>query len=124
MENSDQPTSEDQRAILKHLQYLVKQIQAQEETQRSLLREMRRTRRSVATVWFAELISPILALVLVAALGYYGIKIAEQQYLGGMDVFGKIHESMKEYGAKLSQYQNQDDSQPEKPQIDTQRSSE
>ena len=51
MENSDQPTSEDQQAILKHLQYLVKQIQAQEETQRSLLREMRRARRSVSAVW-------------------------------------------------------------------------
>ena len=124
MGNSDQPTSEDQQAILKHLQYLVKQIQAQEETQRSMLREMRRTRRSVATVWFAELISPILALALVAALGYFGVKFAEQQYLGGMDVFGKIHESMKEAGAKLSQYQSKDESQPEEPQLDTQRSSE
>lgn len=111
MENSDQSASEDQQAILNHLRHLVKQVQAQEETQQSLLREMRRTRRAVATVWFAELISPVLALALVAALGYYGIKLAEQQYLGGMDVFGKVHESMKEYGAKFSEYQNQDDAQ-------------
>jgi len=112
MENTDQTAAEDQQAILKHLQYLVKQVKAQEQTQRSLLREMRRTRRAVATVWFAELISPILALALVAALGYYGIKFAEQQYLGGMDVFAKIHETMKEYGAKLSQRPDQDNPQP------------
>ena len=111
MENPDQPTSEDQQAILNHLRYLAKQIKAQEETQQKLQREMRRTRRSVATVWFAELISPVLAIALVAALGYFGIKFAEQQYLGGMDVFGKIHETLKEAGAKLSQQQNQVESQ-------------
>ncbi len=114
MDNPEQSVSEDQQAILNHVRYLVKQIQAQEETQKKLLREMRRTRRSVASVWFAELISPVLALALVGALGYNGIKFAEQQYLGGMDVFGKIHETLKEVGAKLSQSQQQLDQQPSK----------
>ena len=111
MEKPEQSNPEDQQAILNHLRYLVKQIQAQEETQNKLLREMRRTRRSVATVWFAELISPILALALVGVLGYYGIKFAEQQYLGGMDVFGKVHETLKEAGRKLSQTRQEQDQQ-------------
>ena len=107
MESPNQVNSEDQQAILNHLRYLAKQVREQEEIQQKLLREMRRTRRSVATVWFAELISPILAIALLGALGYYGIKFAEQQYLGGMDVFGKIHEVLQQAGAKLSQQQNQ-----------------
>lgn len=114
MDNPEQSDPEDQQAILNHLRYLVKQVQAQEETQNRLLREMRRTRRSVATVWFAELISPILALALVGVLGYYGVKFAEQQYLGGMDVFGKIHETLKEAGNKLSQSRQELDHQPNK----------
>lgn len=114
MENPEQSAPEDQQAILNHLRYLVKQIQVQEETQNKLLREMRRTRRSVATVWLAELISPILALALVGVVGYYGIKFAEQQYLGGMDVFGKVHETLKEAGKKLSQSQQEPDHQPKK----------
>ena len=73
---------------------------------------MRRTRRSVGSEWFAELMSPILALALVGALGYYGVKFAEQQYLGGMDVFGKIHETLKEVGTRLSQSQQESDHQP------------
>lgn len=111
MENPEQSDPEDQQAILNHLRYLVKQIQAQEETQKKLLREMRRTRRSVATVWFAELVSPILALALVGALGYYGIKFAERQYLGGMDVFAKVHETLKEAGRKLSQTRQEQEQQ-------------
>ena len=112
MDNPEQSASEDQQVILNHLRYLTKQIKAQEETQQKLIHEMRRTRRSVGTVWFAELMSPILALALVGALGYYGVKFAEQQYLGGMDVFGKIHETLKEAGAKLSQSQQKPDHQP------------
>lgn len=109
MDNPEQSASEEQQVILNHIRYLTKQIKAQEEIQQKLIREMRRTRRSVGTVWFAELISPLLALALVGVLGYYGVKFAEQQYLGGMDVFGKIHETLKEAGAKLSQSQQKPD---------------
>ena len=106
--NSNQANQ--QKSVSDQLKWLTNKIQEQEQAQTKMLREMRRTRRAVASVWFAELISPLLAILLVAGVGYYGVKFAEQQYLGGMDVFAEVHASLKKYGEQFTQRQASDQS--------------
>ncbi len=64
-----------------------------EETQIRLLelqQELKKTRRGIRIFWIAELLGPVLAIVLILGGAWYALKYAEEHYLGGESVIDKF----------------------------------
>ncbi len=64
-----------------------------EETQIRLLelqQELKKTRRGIRIFWIAEMLGPVLAIVLILGGAWYALKYAEEHYLGGESVIDRF----------------------------------
>ena len=57
----------------------------------SLQREVRHTRKTVWRTWFfSEIISPLIALVVLLGAIYFGVTYVEDRFLGGASIFEEV----------------------------------